>query len=121
MEIIQFDDTDLAHYSYAVISNGEIALIDPARDPRPYYDLAKQYNSKIIAVIETHPHADFVSSHLEIKTTTGAPIYVSSLLNADYEHIDFNEIDKIVIGNIVLRALDTPGHSPDSICVIAVN
>lgn len=41
MEIKQFEDKNLSHYSYAILSNGEIALIDPARDPKPYYEFAK--------------------------------------------------------------------------------
>lgn len=121
MDVIQFEDKNLAHYSYSVISNGEIAVIDPSRNPQPYYDLEKDYDARIVAVIETHPHADFVSSHLEIHKTTGAPIYVSKLLGADYEHNTFDDGDTIKIGDITLKALNTPGHSPDSICIVAVN
>lgn len=121
MEIKQFEDKNLAHFSYAIISNGEVALIDPARDPQPYYDFAKQNNAKIIAVIETHPHADFVSSHLEIHNTTGATIYVSKLIGADYPHQTFDDGDAIVLGNITLKSLNTPGHSPDSISIVAID
>ena len=121
MEVVQFEDKNLAHYSYALISKGEIALIDPARNPQPYYDLADQHHAKIIAVIETHPHADFISSHAEIHETTGALIYVSKLLSADYEHRFFDEGDTVIIGDVTLKALNTPGHSPDSICIIAIN
>jgi glyoxylase-like metal-dependent hydrolase (beta-lactamase superfamily II) len=121
MEIKQFEDKNLAHFSYAIVSNGEIALIDPARDPQPYYDFAKQNTAKIIAVIETHPHADFVSSHLEIKNTAGATIYVSKLLSADYPHQTFDEGDAIVLGTITLKSLNTPGHSPDSISIVAID
>ena len=121
MEIIQFEDKDLAHYSYSVISNGEMALIDPGRDPQPYYDLSREQQAKIIAIVETHPHADFVSSHLEIHEATSAPIYVSKLLYADYEHEAFDQGDTIAIGDITLKALNTPGHSPDSICILAID
>lgn len=121
MEIIQIEDKSLAHYSYVLISNGEIALVDPARNPQPYYGLAKQYDAKIVAVIETHPHADFVSSHLEIHETTGAPIYVSKLLGALYKHKSFDDGDIIHVGKVTLKALNTPGHSPDSICIVAKN
>lgn len=120
MEIKQFEDNNLAHYSYAIMSKGEIALIDPARDPQPYYDFAKQHNAKITAVIETHPHADFVSSHLEILNTAGATIYVSKLLGAEYPHQTFDEGDALNLGNITLQAINTPGHSPDSISIVAV-
>ncbi|CAN5361866.1 rhodanese-like domain-containing protein [soil metagenome] len=121
MEIKQFEDKNLAHYSYAVLSNGQVALIDPQRNPQPYYDFAKQHNAVITTVIETHPHADFVSSHLEIHNSTDAAIYVSKLLGAEYEHQTFDDGDAIVLGNITLKALNTPGHSPDSISVVAID
>ncbi len=119
MEIEQFYDDGLAHASYAIISNGEIALVDPARDPQPYYDYAQRKQAKIVAVIETHPHADFVSSHYEIHKTTGATIYASKLVQAAYPHRTFDEGDRILLGEVHLRAFNTPGHSPDSICVVA--
>lgn len=121
MEIKQFEDKNLAHYSYAILSHGEIALIDPARDPKPYYDFTKQHQAKITAVIETHPHADFVSSHLEIHNTTGATIYASKLVGAEYPHQPFDEGDALVLGNITLKSLNTPGHSPDSISIVALD
>jgi len=121
MEIKQFNDHNLAHYSYAIISNGEMALIDPARNPQPYYDYANAHNSKITTIIETHPHADFVSSHLEIHNTKGATIYVSKLLGAEYPHQTFDDGDSIVLGKINLKAINTPGHSPDSISIVAIN
>lgn len=121
MEIKQFDDRNLAHFSYAIVSNGEVALVDPARNPQPYYDFAKEHHAKITAVIETHPHADFVSSHLEIHHTTGANIYASSLLGAAYDHESFDKGDAILLGNITLKALNTPGHSPDSISIVAMD
>ncbi len=121
MEIKQFEDKNLAHYSYAVVSNGEVALIDPARDPQEYYDFARQHKAKITTIIETHPHADFVSSHLEIQHTTDATIYVSKLLGAEYPHETFDEGDAIVLGSITLKSLNTPGHSPDSISIVAID
>ena len=121
MVIKQFEDKNLAHFSYAILSNGEIALIDPARNPQPYYDYAKLCNAKITTIIETHPHADFVSSHLEIHNTTGAKIYVSKLLGAEYPHQTFDESDEIILGNITLKSKNTPGHSPDSISIVAID
>src|SRR5690606_4878907 len=70
---------------------------------------------------ETHPHADFVSSHKEIAEHTGAKIYISKLLGAEYEHHGFDDGDTIKVGKVTLKALNTPGHSPDSICVVAIN
>ena len=121
MEIFQFEDKGLSHYSYAIISEGRMALVDPARNPEPYYSLAQKHGAVIEAVIETHPHADFVSSHLEIHRKTGARIYVSRLLGALYPHQPFDEGNEIPLGAARLRALNTPGHSPDSISIVALD
>src|ERR1700755_544840 len=82
--IEQFKDKGLAHYSYAVLVNGKVIVIDPARDAQPYYDFAQQNNAKIIGVVETHPHADFASSHVELHNNAGATIYASSLTKPGY-------------------------------------
>lgn len=119
MKIKQFKDSPLAHYSYAVISDGKMALIDPSRNPLQYYRYAEEHNAKIVAVFETHPHADFVSSHRQIHEQTGATIYVSKLLGADYEHKSFDEGESVEMGQIIFKALNTPGHSPDSISIVA--
>jgi len=118
MIIEQFYDKGLAHASYAIVSDNKMAIIDPGRDPQPYYDFAKKHKATILCVIETHPHADFISSHLEIAETTKALIYNSELTGADYPHRSFDEGDSIAIGKVNLRCLNTPGHSPDSICIV---
>jgi len=119
MIIQQFYDKGLAHASYAIIRTGKMIVIDPARDPQPYYDFAAMHDAEIVGVIETHPHADFVSSHLEIHQTTGAIIYTSKLTGAEYPHESFDDGDIIQLNDIRLKAINTPGHSPDSICILA--
>lgn len=121
MEIKQFYDEALAQASYAILSEKEMALVDPARDPGPYFNFAAQKQASIIAVIETHPHADFVSSHHEISLKTGARVYSSRLTGADYPHTPFDSGDNIKIGKVKLRALNTPGHSPDSISMVVTD
>ncbi|MFI5139678.1 MAG: rhodanese-like domain-containing protein [Sphingobacteriales bacterium] len=118
MIIQQFYDKGLAHGSYAIIRLGKMIVVDPARNPQPYYDFASQHEADIVGVIETHPHADFVSSHLEIHQTTGAVIYVSKLAGAEYPHEGFDDGDIIRLSDIELKAINTPGHSPDSICIL---
>lgn len=121
MTIKQFEYKPLSHYSYAIVSDGKMAVIDPERDASGYYAFAKANNATIIAVIETHPHADFVSSHLEIHKETGATIYNSAKLGADYDHKGFDDGDTITIGTVRLQARNTPGHSADSITVVATH
>ena len=118
MHIQQFYDEGLAHASYAILSQGKIALVDPGRNPKLYYDFAEAHAAQIVAVIETHPHADFVSSHLEFHKNEGATIYVSKLVGAAYPHVGFDQGDSFSLGEIILHALHTPGHSPDSISIL---
>ncbi|THH40542.1 MBL fold metallo-hydrolase [Neolewinella litorea] len=118
MHIHQFFDDGLAHASYAIISNGAAALIDPARDVGPYLEYLRKHHAKLEAIVETHPHADFVSGHLELHEFLGAPIYVSDKVGAEYPHTPFFDGGEIKLGNHTLKALDTPGHSPDSISVL---
>lgn len=119
MNIKQFEYKPLSHYSYAIISEGKMAVIDPERDPQQYYDFAKANNADIVAVFETHPHADFVSSHLQIHKETGAKIYISKKLGAEYPHETFDEGNSLTLGKIQISPLNTPGHSPDSITIVA--
>src|SRR5690606_26087692 len=118
-QIKQFEDKGLAHYSDAIVADKQVVLVDPARNPRPYYEFAAANEADIIGVIETHPHADFVSSHLEIHATVGATVYVSDMVGADYPFQAFDEGDEIDLGNgVKLSAIHTPGHSPDSISIV---
>lgn len=120
MQIKQFEDKHLAQYSYAILSESEkkVILVDPSRDPEPYLSFAKENKAQITGVIETHPHADFVSSHLEIHQHTGATIYTSKDVNAYYPHQAFDGGQSITVGDIKLSAINTPGHSPDSISIL---
>lgn len=119
MKIRQFKDDALSHFSYALVSDGQMAVIDPSRNPIPYYKYAEEENAKIVAVLETHPHADFVSSHLQIHKETGATIYISEKVGVSYPHQAFDEGDSLEIGNTSIKPIFTPGHSPDSLTFYA--
>ncbi|GAB3833307.1 rhodanese-like domain-containing protein [Pontibacter rugosus] len=121
MRIKRFYDEGLAYASYAVLSEKQVALVDPARNPQPYLDFAQRHGARVVAVVETHLHADFVSGHLEVHQKTGAPVYVSKLAEATYPHVAFDQGDEIAVGKVTLRALNTPGHSPDSISVLVTD
>ncbi|WP_282111978.1 MBL fold metallo-hydrolase [Maribacter stanieri] len=119
MIIKQFEDKPLAHYSYAILSGNEMALVDPSRDPEPYYKFAEENDAKIVAIFETHPHADFVSGHLQIHKETEAVIYVSELVGADYPHKTFDYGATVIMNEVTFTAINTPGHSPDGITIVA--
>ncbi|MEJ7672863.1 MAG: MBL fold metallo-hydrolase [Chitinophagaceae bacterium] len=112
MQIKQFEDKNLSHYSYAILSDCEkkIILIDPSRNPQQYLEYAKENGAQITGVIETHPHADFVSSHLELHETLRATIYTSELAGALYPHQTFDEGQSLQLGKIKLSAINTAGH-----------
>ena len=120
MQIKQWEDSNLAQFSYAILSDCEkkVILIDPSRNPQQYLDYAEENNAIIIGIIETHPHADFISSHVELSNLTGATIYTSSLVDAGYTHTALDEGHTIELGKIRLTVLHTPGHSPDSISIL---
>lgn len=97
----------------------KVILIDPKRNPQDYYDFAQKNAAKIIGVIETHPHADFVSSHLEVHKEFNVPIYSSSLTKSKYPLTPFDEGQLIKLSDkVALRSLFTPGHAPDHIAVV---
>jgi hydroxyacylglutathione hydrolase len=105
----------LAHASYIIGTAAEAAVIDPKRDVDDYLAIAQREKLKIVAVLETHPHADFVSGHVELANRTGAKIYVSHLAPASYRRQRVRDGDIIRVGSLEIVALETPGHSPDSV------
>ena len=121
MEVKQFYDKALAHSSYAIVSHGQVALVDPGRDPQPYLDFARQCDGDIVAVFETHPHADFTSSHLEFCEKYDAKIYINSQAGVSYPHEKMDDGDEVKIGKVTMRALFTPGHSPDHNTYLLLN
>jgi glyoxylase-like metal-dependent hydrolase (beta-lactamase superfamily II)/rhodanese-related sulfurtransferase len=105
----------LAHASYLIGAGGEAAVIDPRRDVDEYLETAEREKLKIVAILETHPHADFVSGHVELAQRTGGKIYVSHLAPAKYERVSARDGDLIHVGPLEVVVLETPGHSPDSL------
>lgn len=117
----QFYLSCLAHASYMIGSEGIAAVVDPQRDVETYLQEAQKHGFKIAHVIETHLHADFVSGHREIAARTGAKIYLGAEARAEFPHLAVKEGDEIRFGRCVLRFLETPGHSIDSVCVLATD
>lgn len=108
----------LAHASYFIASDGEAAVVDPQRDVDAYIEEANATNNKIKYIIETHLHADFVSGHQELAAKTGAQIIFGVKANADFPHRAVTDGDEIKLGNVTLRFMETPGHTPEGICVL---
>lgn len=117
----QFYLACLAHASYMIGSEGIAAVVDPQRDVEIYLEAARQQGLKIAHVIETHLHADFVSGHRELAARTGAEICLGAEAHARFPHVDVREGDEIRFGRAVLKFLETPGHSIDSVCVLVTD
>ena len=117
----QFYLACLAHASYLIGSRGEAAVVDPQRDVDDYINEAAAQGLKIKYVIETHLHADFVSGHRELAARTGAEIVFGAQAEATFPHRAVSEGDEIAIGKVVLRVLETPGHTPEGISVLVID
>ncbi len=114
----QFYLNCLAHASYLIGSDGEAAVVDPQRDVDQYLDEAAAQNLKIKYVIETHLHADFVSGHRELAARSGAQIIFGAQAKATIPHQAVRDGDELTIGRVRLGILETPGHTPEGICVL---
>jgi hydroxyacylglutathione hydrolase len=105
----------LAHASYLFGADGEAAVVDPKRDVDDYLEEAKRQGLKIVAIFNSHPHADFASGFRELADRTEAKVYVSHLAPANYEHEDGKDGQHVKVGPLDVELLETPGHSPDSL------
>lgn len=115
MHFKQFYVGCLAHASYLVGDRGEACVVDPSRDIGMYLDEARAHGLEIRWVLETHLHADFVSGHRELARETGAVIGLSGEAGAKFEHRALGDGDEIRVGGVRIRALATPGHTPESL------
>src|SRR3954470_2614021 len=108
----------LAHASYLIGSAGKAAVVDPQRDVDQYLAEANAQNLKIKYIIETHLHADFISGHRELALRTGAQIVFGKEAKATISHVAVKDGDELKIGDVKLRIMETPGHTPESICIL---
>ncbi len=130
-------DEGLAQAAYVIgcQRSGEAIVIDPERDVDRYINLARENELRIIAVAETHIHADFVSGSRELAERVGCTVYVSDEGDADwkyqwldkktgggsYEHRLLKDGDSFSIGQIQFRTIHTPGHTPEHIMFLVTD
>jgi uncharacterized NAD(P)/FAD-binding protein YdhS/glyoxylase-like metal-dependent hydrolase (beta-lactamase superfamily II)/rhodanese-related sulfurtransferase len=111
----------LAHASYLLASEGEAVVVDPQRDVDIYLRAAEQHGLRIHHIFETHLHADFVSGHRELAARTGAKIYIGPNGHATVPHKEVHEGFELRVGNMRIKVLETPGHTPESICLVVTD
>lgn len=119
MQFKQFYLGCLSHASYYLGSESEAAIIDPQRDVEQYIAEAEANGQKIKYVVETHSHADFVSGHLELAAKTGAQIVYGQRANTQFPTLKVKDGDELSVGKITLHFLETPGHTPEGITIVA--
>ncbi len=111
----------LAESAYYIESNGEAAIIDPLREVEPYIQKAKERGVQIKYVFETHFHADFVSGHLDLAKKTGAQIVYGPTAEPNFDAYIAKDGEEFKIGDIVIKALHTPGHTLESTTYLLVD
>ena len=118
MFIKQLYTACLSEAAYYIESNGEAAIIDPIRDIDEYLQLAKERNTTIKYIFETHFHADFVSGHIDLSKATGAPIIFGPMANTNYKIENATDGQIYTLGNLKIKVIHTPGHTLESVCYL---
>ena len=111
----------LAHASYMLASEGEAVVVDPQRDVEIYLQAAEANQVSIRHILETHLHADFVSGHQELASRTGARIYIGEQAQATFPHTAMRDGFQLQAGKIRITALETPGHTQESMCFVVTD
>jgi glyoxylase-like metal-dependent hydrolase (beta-lactamase superfamily II)/rhodanese-related sulfurtransferase len=96
-------------------------VVDPQRDAGIYIEDAARNGLRIEYVIETHLHADFISGHRELAALTGARIYLGAKAGAGFPHVPVHDGDELRFGDCILRFLETPGHTPESVSIVVTD
>jgi hydroxyacylglutathione hydrolase len=127
----RFFDDKLAQASYLVgcIATGEAVIVDPNRDVEPYVRAAEREGLRVVAVTETHIHADYLSGSRELAKRTGAKLYLSDCGPAEWKYgfakedgaVLLKEGSEIKIGNVILRVLHVPGHTPEHLSFLIID
>jgi len=114
MNIEQIYTGCLSQGAYYIESKGEVAIIDPLREVKPYLNRAKQNDAIIKYIFETHFHADFVSGHLTLAKETRAPIVFGPNAKPSFDAIIAVDKQEFKLGDVTIIALHTPGHTIES-------
>ena len=121
MKIEQIYTGCIAQAAYYIENNGEAAIFDPLREVQPYLDRAQKDNAKIKYIFETHFHADFVSGHLDLANKSGGKIVFGPSAKPEFEAILASDNQEFSIGDCLVRAIHTPGHTMESTCYLLID
>ena len=121
MKLEQIYTGCLAQGAYYIMSEGEVAIIDPLREVDPYIQKAGLDKANIKYVLETHFHADFVSGHLDLAQKTGATIVYGPTAAPSFDFHSAKDGEEIKLGKLTIKVLHTPGHTMESTCYLLMN
>ncbi len=107
-----------AAYLVADETSGQAVVVDPLRDVEQYLRAAQEQGLTIVGVILTHFHADFLAGHLELAAATGAWIGVGERGRPQFDARPLADGERIVLGDVVLEVMATPGHTPESVSIL---
>jgi hydroxyacylglutathione hydrolase len=102
-----------ASYLIGCAAKGEAAVVDPSLPAEQYALLAADKGLRITYILETHLHADYISTGRALAALTGALIAVPRSAEVAYDHHPLDDGEQLMVGNIALTALHTPGHTPE--------
>jgi len=112
-QLIQINLPVLSHYSYFLISEGKVLVVDPGRDVQFYSGLIKEKSLSVSGIFLTHSHADFVAGHMELVKQFNCPIYQSAKSGAKYKIEPIADGTTLQVGQAFVEFIDTPGHVLD--------
>ncbi len=114
MRLLKLETPGIAHYAYLLEDGGEAAVIDPRRDVEEYVQAARSLGARITLVIETHRQEDFVMGSSHLAKRTGAKIANGKHELFGHGHHRLADGETLRLGTLKLKALHTPGHTPES-------
>src|ERR671935_1550312 len=111
LRIFQVHTEGLGDNSYVLTSAGEAIVVDPQRDLDRFFELLSKLDARLVGVLETHLHNDYVSGGPALATAKGAPYRVPAGAGFEVNHTELGDGDELQVGSVRLRALSTPGHT----------
>lgn len=121
MKVVPFVDEGLGNTSWFVdLGDGRAMIIDAGRDPRPYLAEAERRNIELALAAETHLHADFITGNREL-AALGLDILAPAKSDLAWPHRSLKPGDEVELGGLVLRALATPGHTPEHLAYLLLD
>ena len=115
-------DEGLGNSAYVVeLGDGRALVVDPARDPTPYLELARWRRLQIAYAAETHLHADFLTGSRELAAADGAQVLAPRASRLGFAHRGLEDGEEVDLGGLTLRALATPGHAPEHVSYLLLD